>query len=428
MEVIGKNVSGINTNQQAERLFAVAPIRGSLLRVARPLVLAAVFLGLAGCSRFHPLPKTEYVYVTAKQTFLRDRVAAVSNRTATVDNGQRLTVLERGRRFIKVRTDKGEIGWIDDKVVATGEVVTGFDTMKDEHKNDPVVASGVVRDEVYMHLTPGRETERFYRLAEGEKLSLLRRATLVKTANGAATTAHAQKAIPQAVGSSAAKKPAETAKAAAVNAPDAPPPPPPVMEDWWLVRDTQGHTGWLYSHMVDVDAPDSIARYAEGQRIVGAYVLTKIHDSEAGEGGAGLDVPIYVTVMSPYKAGLPYDFDQVRVFTWSLKKHRYETGFREHNIEGYLPVTIRTAPDSYSKPGSAQAAPAPTFTYKVLAADAPPVVPDPTTGAMVPTKTVTRTFRLEGNVVRRVSPPNTPPDAVAHPEPIEEKKDKKRRR
>ena len=52
------------------------------------------------------------------------------------------------------------------------------------------------------------------------------------------------------------------------------------------------------------------------------------------------DIPMYVTVLSPYKAGLPYDFDQVRVFTWNVKKHRYETALREQNIEGYLPVTI----------------------------------------------------------------------------------------
>jgi hypothetical protein len=191
------------------------------------------------------------------------------------------------------------------------------------------------------------------------------------------------------------------------------------MEDWWLVRDSKGDTGWLYSRMMDVDAPDAITRYAEGQRIVGAYVLTTVNDPEAEL--ADKNIPIYVTVMSPYKAGLTYDFDQVRVFTWSVKKHRYETGFRDKNIEGYLPVTVTMAADPYGK-SPAAATPAPTFTYKVLSDQAGPVVPDPVTGAITPGKTITKTYRLEGNLVRRVIAPGTPTGGDARPAPAAEKK------
>jgi SH3-like domain-containing protein len=346
------------------------------------------------------------VYVTAKQTFLRDRVAAVSNRTATVDNGEKLQVLDRGRRFYKVQTPKGEQGWIDEKVVATEDVFHQFDQLKQETKDAPAVASAVVRDDVYLHAKPGRDAERFYRLAEGEKLKLLKRATLPK---------------PVPPGAKAVAKPEETVTAkggkTAVPAPEEP--LAPVMEDWWLVRDSKGDTGWLYSRMMDVDAPDSIVRYAEGQRIVGAYVLTTVNDPEAEQDIK--DIPIYVTVLSPYKAGLTYDFDQVRVFTWNVKKHRYETGFRERNIEGYLPVKIKMASDPYGKLPAATAA-APTFSYRVLADDAGPVIPDAVTGAIVPGKTVLKTYRLEGNLVRRVIAPGTPAPGEAHPEPVAEKK------
>ena len=66
------------------------------------------------------------MYVTAKQTFLRDRVAAVSNRTATVVNGERLQVLDHGRRFFRVQTEKGRQGWIDERTVATQQVYDGI--------------------------------------------------------------------------------------------------------------------------------------------------------------------------------------------------------------------------------------------------------------------------------------------------------------
>jgi hypothetical protein len=209
-------------------------------------------------------------------------------------------------------------------------------------------------------------------------------------------------------------------KAAATPAAEA---APPVMEDWWLARDAQGHTGWLYARMVDVDAPDALTRYAENQKFIGAYVLTTVHDD--GAPGDVKDVPVYLTVLAPYKAGLPYDFDQVRVFTWSVKMHRYETGFREKNIEGYLPVTIQKMKDPSGKSAQAQEE-LPAFTYRVLAADAGPVTPDPATGLMTPGRLITKTYRLEGNTLKRIGAGvgALTNELEAHPA-AEEKKEKK---
>jgi SH3-like domain-containing protein len=397
------------------------PLCCDWLAAARYIVLCACLaLTLSGCSRLRPKPPSQYVYVTAKQTFLRDRVAAVSNRTGTVENGDKLEVLERGRRFLRVQTAKGEQGWIDEKAVASQEIFDQFEALKKQHQKDPAVANAVVRDDVYLHSSPGRDTERLFRLSEGEKLKLLRRATLPKPLPPG-QRAPKPAAPPPA---DAAKPPVTGAKQNEADAALA----PPAMEDWWLVRDSKGDTGWLYSRMMDVDVPDAITRYSEGQRIVGAYVLTTVNDPDAPQDNK--DVPVYVTVLSPFKAGLPYDFDQVRVFTWNVKKHRYETGFRERNIEGYLPVEISIAKDPSAKSAASMIA-APTFSYHVLSADAPVVIPDPVTGAIVPGRTNQKTYRLEGNLVRRVLTPGETPPMDAHPEPVAEKKkseSKKKRR
>jgi hypothetical protein len=384
------------------QIGSIRTLSGLARSLGTTLVLA---IALSGCSRLRPKPPTQYVYVTAKQTFLRDRVAAVSNRVGTVENGDKLQVLEHGRRWLRVSTEKGEQGWIDEKAVATQEIFDQFEALKQQHQKDPAIASAVVRDDVYLHSKPGRDTERFYRLAEGEKLKLLRRATLPKPLPPGQRPA---RPVPS------ASQPAEAGKTE-ISTETA----PPVMEDWWLIRDSKGDTGWLYSRMMDVDVPDAVGRYAEGQRIVGAYVLTTVNDPEAPQDDK--NIPIYVTVLSPYKAGLSYDFDQVRVFTWNIKKHRYETAFRDRNIEGYLPLEIKTTPDPYGKSPTAST-PAPTFSYRALSADSPVVIPDPVTGDIVPGKTIQKTYRLEGNLVRRILAPGVPPPAEARPQPAAEKK------
>ncbi len=193
--------------------------------------LFCVLMVVVGCSRLRPKPPVTWVYVTAKQTFLRDRVAAVSNRTATVANGDKLQVLDHGRRFIKVQTAKGEQGWIDEKAVATEQVYGLFEALGEQHKNDPSVASAVVQDEVYLHARPGLDAERFFLLEEGAKLQMLQRATLPKP-------------LPPGT------KPAKVAPAASAGAVRRRS-PPPVMQDWWLVRDAQGHTGWILAAAAD---------------------------------------------------------------------------------------------------------------------------------------------------------------------------------
>ena len=358
-----------------------------------PLVFGLLLCcALSGCSRFRPHPADNYVYVTAKQNFLRDRVAAVSNRTGTVTNGEQLVVLEHARRWVKVRTPSGEIGWIEERLTAPQDIADKFDALRKDHAKDPVVATATTSDEAYLHVSPGRLTDKLYLLTENGTLSLLQRASVTKPVTPGATPPPTD--------------------------PNAPP-PGPVYEDWWLVRDAKGQTGWVYSRLLEVSAPDTLLRYAEGQRIVGAYILAHVDDPASGildNGNTITSIPEYVTVLSPYKAGLPYDFNQVRVFIWNTKKHRYETGFSERNIVGYLPVKLGSSKDPYGK-GADAALLLPTFTYRVLAADQPIPTPDPTTGLIKPGRTIAKTYRLEGNITRRILAPGTPPEPEAHPEP-----------
>jgi SH3-like domain-containing protein len=355
---------------------------------ALALLVVCLIAFSSGCNRFRQ-EHHDTVYVWERQMFLHDRVAAVSNRVAEVTNGQPLEVLEHGRRFLKVKTQKNEIGWIEERAVIDEKTFQAFEQLGVQHKNDPVVASGVLRDDIYLHLAPGREEQRFYRLLANAKVQLLARASVAKSAPG--TVKPPTLNTSGAFAPSAAKAPTTASnKAATPSAAQLPglfSAEPPHLEDWWLVRDAQGHAGWLLAGNIDVDVPDEIATYAEGQRYVGAYVLNKVVDSEAAT--PDHTVPQYVTVLSPNKAGLPFDFDQVRVFTWSLRHHRYETAYRLHPIEGYLPVRVTSAANG-----------APVFNFQIASGGA--MTADPATGISRPASPRTITCEMDDTRVRRV--------------------------
>ena len=393
------------------------------------LLLPVAFL--AACSRFHH-ETHEYVYVSARQVYLHDRVAAVSNRVGLVTNGEALEVIERGKRFVKVRTPKGEIGWLEDHAIIDDKLYAQFEDLGKKHSGDPVVANAQLRDDLYLHVAPGRDTPHFLVVPGNAKVQLLARGTIEKSqgpgmlpslkpkppksATGAAPSKTDTLAIPN---TKASPAPAKT------NPPDpaspAPIPPPVPMEDWWLVRDSSGHTGWLLAGRLDVDVPEEVGGYAEGQRMVGAYPIAKVMDSgvehehkagkknsavrnqkvvekeTASETGDAAAAPVsqehteYVTVLSPPRGGLPYDFDQLRVFTWSLNHHRYETAYRLRGIQGYLPVKL----SQETVNGQSM----PTFSFAI--ASGPNVSIDPETGVTRPVAPRTLAFRLEGNLVRR---------------------------
>jgi len=55
---------------------------------------------------------------------------------------------------------------------------------------------------------------------------------------------------------------------------------------------------------------------------------------------------------------MPFDFNQARVFTWNVRRHRYETAYRERGLNGVLPVTI--SHEDFGKEGDL-----PTFILRV---------------------------------------------------------------
>jgi SH3-like domain-containing protein len=277
------------------------------------LLAIAAIATFSACRRHRKA--AEIAYVSVPQAILRDRVATVYSKVGVVKNGDRVEVLERERRFVRVRNDSGMEGWIEQRYVVPQQVYDGFQKLAQQEQNDPLQAAGTTRNDTNIHLEPGRETEHLYQLNQGTKVSVFKRATAEKVLPGAGL---AQPANDQAAKSS-------------------------ILEDWLLIRDPQGHMGWVLDRMVDLDVPLDIAQYAEGQRIVAYFVLNQVADADK-------KVPQYLVALTEPKDGMPFDYNQVRVFTWNVKRHRYETAYRERNLDGVLPITV--SEENFDKEGT----------------------------------------------------------------------------
>ena len=136
----------------------------------------------------------------------------------------------------------------------------------------------------------------------------------------------------------------------------------------------------------------------------GAWTIATVEDLKSDL--PDHQVPEYLALMAPPRAGLPFDFDQIRVFAWNRAHHRYETGFRLHPIQGFLPVKIFTE----DTPGGK----VPAFSF--LIPSGANVVTDAKTGAIRPATPRTIEFELIDTRVKRAGA-DTGPIPTFHEEP-----------
>ena len=285
----------------------------------RLVVLLAAAVVSCACGR-HRQRVLEVDYVSAPQVVLRDQLSQVFNKVGMVSNGDRLEVLDRDRRFAKVRTAAGLEGWVEQRYLVNQHVFDAFQKLSQDEKDAVPVGTATTRNDTNLHVEPGRDTDHLYQLTQGSKISVLKRAAAGKNLPGAPRV--------------------ESGKE--VTAP---------LEDWWLARDASGHVGWVLGRLIDLDVPIEVAQYAEGQRIVGCFELNEVTDGDK-------KVPQYLMILTENKDGMPFDYNQARVFTWNVKRHRYETAYRERGLNGVLPVTI--SHEEFGKEGDL-----PTFTLRI---------------------------------------------------------------
>ena len=260
------------------------------------LALALALLGASACRKQEP-PRATAIgegYVAPETLNLRKEIPLNSGTVATANRGERVEILQRRRRFVKVRTASNQEGWTEQSQLLTPEVYAQIAQMAKDAAGLPSWGTFRARDKLNLHMEPFRSSPSIHQLKEEESVALIGRHVSERGAPA--------------------------------------PGKPPQFEEWYLVRTAGGQAGWALARMLDAGIPDEVAQYAEGRRIDSYFALGEVVDASQTK-------KIWLWTTSE-RGNEPYDFDSFRVFNWGRRKHRYETAHIERRLIGYFPVLV----------------------------------------------------------------------------------------
>jgi hypothetical protein len=291
---------------------------------------------------------------------LRKDLPQQSAVVATVKHGDSLEIVQRRRRFIRVRTTAGIEGWTDEHLLLSPTEIATLRAFEKDVKTLPSQGVASTYEALNVHTEPDRLSPSFIQLKEGEKFDVIAHRLAPRGAQPRKPLVPpvAKKAAP------AKKKARESARVPPPPMPAAPAPPrdwielsktppelqavqaeakparPIPMEDWSLIRNSKGESGWVLTNKAYMAIPDEVAQYAEGHRITSYFPLGDVKDEDK--------VRHHWLWTTIGQSSATYDFDSFRVFIFNTRRHRYETAYIERKVKGYFPVKLE--PVTYGAP------------------------------------------------------------------------------
>jgi len=217
--------------------------------------------------------------------------SSTSRTLVTLNVGDKVDVLERQENWYRIRHGERLQGWMEESTIVTTETMGRIRDMVSASQSQQPHNTGVLREEANLRLEPGRTTAVIRKLDNGTKVEVLERTTMPRPGSDG-------------------------------------------MDVWLKVRPSPTEVGWIISNLVDFDIPTEIAGYSEGFSYTAVKAINQIQDPIAG--------PINWYVVGEKRPGMDpqLDFNGLRVFTWNLKMHRYETAYRVQGIRGVYPLEV----------------------------------------------------------------------------------------
>lgn len=301
----------------------------------RKLLIAVPLLSVVVILAWILRPKREFLgeaYVGERTATLWSSVALVREPLDTLHYGDRVDVVARRNDSIKVRTAGGELGWVEGRYLMDPALWQRSTKLLKQVMPMTMQAHGRTKVATNLRVSPGRTQARLYQFGRGVPVEIVARAVADWVQ------------VPDEKDSS--NEPPETKK-----------------EDWFLIRglatrppgeatarsaettttqpgdQTLPIAGWVIARFIELDLPDPVRDGASSSNIrsIAWFELNRVSNPSG-------DKPQYLLAAARGPEGQPCDFTTLRVYTWNLRKQRYETAFIENDVCGQLPVQIGKSP------------------------------------------------------------------------------------
>jgi hypothetical protein len=209
-----------------------------------------------------------------------------------LDVGDKVEVLEHQDNWYRVRYGPDVQGWMEESTVLTNQTKNKIQTLVTDSQNLEPQNTGVLKQDANMRLEPGRTTSIIRRLDKDTKVEVLDRVTKPRPGSD---TSH---------------------------------------DIWLKVRPRPAEVGWVLSGALEFDIPNDISMYSEEYTYTAVKTIARVQDPIAGQ------INWYIVGERKPFSDSSVDFDGIRVFTWNMKKHRYETAFRTKGMRGVYPLQV----------------------------------------------------------------------------------------
>lgn len=301
----------------------------------RKLLVAVPLLCLVALLAWFFRPKREIIgesYVSERSITLWSSAAQVREPIGVLHYGERVDILGRRNENAKVRTASGAVGWVDGRLLIEPALWQRSIKLLEQSQGMSAQSRGRTKVSTNLRVQPGRTEPRLYQFARGVSVEVLARAVADK---------------PNATDDK------DSANSSAENR----------KEDWFLVRGVATRppgevaaksiepattqpgdqntpiVGWVVARFVELVLPEPVREgtASANVRAVAWFELNRVHIASG-------DKPQYLVAGTRNPEGQPCDFTNLRVYTWNVRRTRYETAFIENNLCGALPVKIGKGP------------------------------------------------------------------------------------